>query len=145
MYHYGNNRTFRSNHMSLKRIAVDTCGFSTEKHTVQGVTYEVIFVPPEFLPHPAAWGCAYHGEHKVAHVRNDLTGIVRRFVIQHELYHLRDTHTWGGTVGAELRANFVPGLSDPIGFIVSIWKTITNRERRQFYLDMVRGTVRFND
>lgn len=127
------------------RLVIDTCDITVEKHNIAGIEYEVIFVPKEFLPHPDVWGCAYwdcNGP-KVAHVLNTLTGATRRFVVQHELYHLRDPFTWGGRFGSEFRANFIPGISDPIGLITVIWKTLLIPERRKFYRDLIQGKISF--
>ncbi|OGY85262.1 MAG: hypothetical protein A3F54_00135 [Candidatus Kerfeldbacteria bacterium RIFCSPHIGHO2_12_FULL_48_17] len=69
-----------------------------------------------------------------AHVREDLSPRVKKFVKEHELYHLRDEATWGGMIGSEIRANIVPGLKDPIGLLATIFASLT-RERLSFYFD----------
>lgn len=67
-------------------------------------------------------------------VRRDLSPRVKRFVRTHELYHCYDESQWGGWAGKEIRANIIPGFKDPVGLIVTIWETITDLDRIDFYL-----------
>lgn len=71
-------------------------------------------------------------------VREDLPPRVKQFVTAHELYHLRDTATWGGWLGRELRANIVPGFRDPVGLLATITSTVTDWDRISFYLQRLR-------
>jgi len=71
-------------------------------------------------------------------VREDLHPFIERFVIEHELYHLRDEKKWLGVLGREIRANVVPAFYNPIGFLVTILATLTSKERIRLYFDRVR-------
>lgn len=71
----------------------------------------------------------------VAFIRDDLPSKIKNFVCAHELYHLRDKHTWGGWIFREVRANVIPALNDPIGFFLTFWATVKDRERLKFYFD----------
>jgi len=53
---------------------------------------------------------------QIVYVRGDLPNCVRRFVTEHELYHLRDKSKWW--VWREIRANIAGALRHPFGFIV---------------------------
>jgi len=70
-------------------------------------------------------------------VREDLHPLIQKFVVQHELYHLRDDKKWLGVLGRELRANVVPALRNPIGFFATVFATLMSKERMRFYLDRV--------
>lgn len=71
-------------------------------------------------------------------IRSDLSVRVKRFVRAHELFHVADESTWWGVFGREIRANFFPALSDPIGFFACVYATLTNKERVLFYVDRIR-------
>lgn len=85
----------------------------------------------------------------VAHVREDLSPRVKRFVRDHELHHVKEyfmegrgtNPRWfkGGVLGREIRANLVPGLKDPLGLMSCIWASATSRERLLFYLDRIKN------
>jgi hypothetical protein len=100
-----------------------------------GLKISVTFLEKERLA--PAFSLAFPKILKV-YVRDDLPPRVRRFVENHEIYHVTDKYTWGGWVGRELRANLVPGLRDPVGLLLTIWATISSKERLLFYLDRVR-------
>lgn len=72
-------------------------------------------------------------------VKSDLFKIVKNFVLAHELYHIQDEKEWLGVFGKELRANLIPGMKNPIGLLVTIWKTITSKERLSLYLDRIKN------
>jgi len=94
-----------------------------------GNKYLVQYVPKEAI-YPAF---GYNGSGR-AIVREDLSPRIKQFVTAHELYHLQDTATWGGWLGRELRANIVPGISDPIGLAATVWSSIFDIDRISFYL-----------
>ena len=75
-------------------------------------------------------------------VRYMLSERVQAFVISHERHHLLDRHKWWGWFGAELRANTICGLRNPIGFLATVKASIT-RSRIETYLKLmkVRGRV----
>ncbi len=94
-----------------------------------GKPYRVAYVRKDFIA--PKFGIAY-GNNKDCIVRNDLPGLVKNFVTEHELYHLRDPHTWGGWIGREIRANIVPGVKDPVGLAATILYSL-NPERLRLY------------
>lgn len=107
-----------------------------EYHKLRGHVLKVVLVKREEL-YPF-FGMAVGGvgqEECYAVVREDLFSPVRRFVIQHELYHLVDKHTWWGALGRELRASVVPGLRDPIGLLACVIATFLSWGRIKLYLD----------
>lgn len=104
-----------------------------EVEIINGQEYKVIYVPKEEI-YPAY---GYGGGHR-AIVREDLPPRVKKFVKAHELYHCTDKSKWGGWIGSELRANLIPGLKDPLGLILTTWKTITDKDRIKFYLDRIK-------
>jgi hypothetical protein len=95
--------------------------------------YRIIYAPKEDI-YPA-YG---YGGGRTATVRQDLSPRVKKFVKAHELYHCQDESEWGGWIGSELRANLIPGLKDPVGLALTIWKTITDKDRINFYLDRIK-------
>lgn len=112
----------------------------TETRIVDGKEYQIIYAEKEDLPLHALYGCAYVGT-GIVHIRKNLPERIRKFVVEHELYHMRDTWNWGGTLGSELRACVVPGISDPIGLAVTVWATLCDPERRQFYWKRITGQM----
>jgi hypothetical protein len=90
---------------------------------------QVNFVPKNSI-YPA-FGLAFSNEVKI---REDLSPSVKRFVLAHELYHTGDNIKWGGWLGREFRANIVPAMSDPVGFITTVFASL-NPTRLLFYLD----------
>lgn len=104
---------------------------TTFQETVEreGKSYRVAHVQRAFLG--PALGMAYFDTSDCV-VRDDLPSTVKNFVKEHELYHLRDPHTWGGWIGSEIRANIIPGMKDPIGLAATIFYSL-NPERLRFY------------
>lgn len=107
----------------------------SKNYFYKGKTYKVYFVDKNKIA--PCFGIAYQKGY--AEVRNDLNFLVKRFVIKHELYHLGDTKKWGGVLGRELRANFIPGFKDPIGLIACIITTFISKDRMRFYLDRIKN------
>lgn len=70
-------------------------------------------------------------------VQGKLSERVQEFVISHEQYHLTDKHRWWGWAGAELRANAVCALRNPIGFLATVRASMT-RSRITTYLSLVK-------
>lgn len=112
-------------------------GFKEYKY--KGKTYKVYFIEKkEIAP---AFGYAYWGNKEVedyAVVRKDLPTVIQNFVIKHELYHLGDTQKWWGVFGSELRANLVPGITNPIGLLACILFSLLSKERILFYIDRIK-------
>ncbi len=105
-----------------------------EIEIINGQQYQIEYVPKEDL-YPAYGHC--FGNNMVF-VRQDLPPRVKRFVKAHELYHCQDKSNFGGWAGREIRANFFPGLKDPVGLIATAWKTITDVDRIKFYLWLIK-------
>lgn len=106
-----------------------------EYHDYRGHRIPIIFVSKEKL-YPF-FGQAIGGvgqERCYVEIRDDLSPRVKRFVIKHELYHLVDKHKWLSDRGREIRANFVPAMSDPIGFTACVLATVLNWDRLKLYL-----------
>lgn len=57
---------------------------------------------------------------RFAYVREDLPQPLKAFIVEHELYHLRDKWTWWGRLGEEIRANFAAARRKPLGFIAYV-------------------------
>lgn len=111
-----------------------------EIHKTGGRDVPVYFVPKKRLE--PWYGMAYGhitDEKCCAMVRDDLPRIVKRFILQHELYHLRDRYKWWGVLGAEIRANFVPALRDPIGALVFLGYCLIYYNRLGIYLYRFKG------
>ncbi|MFZ2149647.1 MAG: hypothetical protein WAV15_00610 [Minisyncoccia bacterium] len=104
-----------------------------EAVVINGKKYTVEYVPKEEI-YPA-FG---YGGGNAAVVRQDLSPRVKRFVREHELYHCQDKAMWGGWLGREIRANFIPGLKDPIGLAATVWATISDIGRIRFYLRRIK-------
>ena len=61
-----------------------------------------------------AFGRAYPNNQLIL-IRKDLPNAVQNFVLEHELYHLKDkTRLW---IWREIKANWVGMLKHPIGFL----------------------------
>ncbi len=95
---------------------------SPEKREVierNGRKYTIFAIPAkDFAP---GFGIAFcHPEKPFACVREDLPRSVYEWVREHELYHLMDTHTWGGVFGSEFRANAYATWQKPFGLFAAI-------------------------
>lgn len=102
---------------------------------IKGKKVYIKYVPKEKLA-PAFWYCY---EDWYIEVRDDLSPRIKRFVRSHELYHHSDTSEWWWWIWREVRANFFPGLKDPIWLLATIYATLTTKERIDFYLDRKKG------
>lgn len=87
----------------------------------------------EYVSKDSIYPAFVYARNGIAIVRNDLPPRVQNFVVKHELYHLRDTHEWGGWIGKEIRANVKAGLHDPIGLLATT-KASLHKERLKFYV-----------
>jgi hypothetical protein len=71
------------------------------------------------------FGVAFPGPEKpFACVREDLPPLAHEWLEEHELFHLRDRATWGGTFGMELRANLAATLRHPLGAVVAFLQAL---------------------
>ncbi len=107
---------------------------TSEYHEYRGHRLQVFFVPRERL-YPF-FGVAVGGINKkecYAEVREDLSPRLKKFVLAHELYHLIDERTWLGNRGREIRANFVPAMHDPAGFMTCLAATVFSWDRLKLY------------
>jgi len=84
---------------------------------------------------------------QIAYVRKDLPKMVKIFVRDHELYHLKDLKEEDFTGGiwtvrfkgtwAEIKANFYSGIRHPLGFIMTIILSL-QPYRIKLYIDRFR-------
>ena len=94
---------------------------------------EVIYQTRETL-YPR-FGLALLGKGQV-YVRKDLPECVKRFVISHELYHLRDQAQWW--VWMEIKATVHAAMMHPIGFLVSVSMSLAP-DRLRYYWERICG------
>jgi hypothetical protein len=73
------------------------------------------------------------------YVRDDLPGCVKRFVISHELYHLKDKAQWW--IWREIKANTYAAIRHPIGFIACVLMSLAPY-RLWYYGQRIRGRVK---
>jgi hypothetical protein len=76
---------------------------------------------------------------QLVYVRDDLPGCVKRFVIGHELYHLKDKAQWW--IWREVKATIHAAMRHPIGFIACVLMSLAPY-RFWYYLQRIRGTVK---
>lgn len=100
--------------------------------------FKIYFVAKEKLG--PAFGRAYFKEGRglYGEINKDLNPIIKKFVIEHELYHLTDKYRWMGRFGMELRANIIPGLKNPIGLFATLFATLFSLERIKFYFSLIK-------
>ncbi len=73
---------------------------------------------------------------RFALVRDDLPKLAKKFVMYHEIYHLQDQeHT--NIIAREIHANLGALPYAPIGFIQTVFLTLTNPERLSYYFSLV--------
>lgn len=94
---------------------------------------KVSFVSKETLF--PAFGMAYTSEVKV---REDLPPRIKRFVLAHELYHIGD-RSKSGWIGREIKANLIPAMSDPIGFIQTSCASLTPTRLSYYFQRFLKG------
>jgi hypothetical protein len=75
------------------------------------------------------FGLALPDQQRV-HVREDLPGCVKRFVISHELYHLGDRSQWW--VWREVKANIHAASRHPIGFMACVFSSLAPYRLRYY-------------
>ncbi len=94
--------------------------------------YFVKYVPKESI-YP------YFGEahgNSTAVVRSDLPRDAKDFVTRHELYHLQDSQH-KNVISREIHANLAPIPYRPLGFIETIFLTLTNKDRMSYYFKLI--------
>jgi len=71
-------------------------------------------------------------------VRNDLPVKAQRFVALHEIYHLYDfkKNIHNSVISQEIHANLAALPYEPIGFLQTIFLTLTNPERMARYFQL---------
>lgn len=94
---------------------------------LRGETYTVAFVYPETLG--VLYGRAYG---RVAEVRKNLPTHMKRFVLLHEIYHLQDKN-FNSKITREIRANLAAAVYEPLGFVQTLWSTLSDMGRLKFY------------
>jgi hypothetical protein len=97
---------------------------------------QVVYVEKAILD--PAFGMADE-KNDVAYVRGDLPESARKFVVLHELYHLKDKAKWW--VWREVKANVAGALKNPAGFMLCLilsfrpkrlryyWRRITGKDQ----------------
>ena len=71
-----------------------------------------------------------------AYIRNDLPKIVKEFVKEHELYHLKDkSEFW---LCREIKANFYGLFKHPLGFFICVIMSLAPY-RLKFYFERVNS------
>ena len=73
------------------------------------------------------------------YVREDLPRCVKRFVISHELYHLRDKAQWW--VRREVKATVHATMRHPIGFIACVLMSLVPY-RLKYYGQRILGIAK---
>jgi hypothetical protein len=67
---------------------------------------------------------------QVAYVRKDLPNCVKKFVREHELYHLRDkARSW---FWREIKANALGALKHPLGFTLCLFLSLSPSRLRYY-------------
>ena len=94
---------------------------------------EVIYQTRENL-YPR-FGLALLGKGQV-YVRKDLPECVKRFVISHELYHLRDKAQW--PIWMEVKATIHAAMRHPTGFVACVSMSLAPN-RLRYYWQRIRG------
>ena len=94
--------------------------------------YTIQYVPQEQIA-PLLGEARNEFGHKIALVRSDLSEDVKKFVTQHELYHLQDTEH-KSRFSREVNASLAAAPYSLTGFIKTIFMTITSWERMKYYL-----------
>jgi hypothetical protein len=74
------------------------------------------------------------------YVREDLPECVKRFVLNHELYHLKDKTQWWAW--RELKATAHAGMRHPVGFFACVLLSLTPY-RLTYYGQRIRGRVKW--
>ncbi len=108
---------------------------SEKKVEIDGQEYLVRYVTKDFIG--LHFGEAYEGT-GIAYVRADLPDRVKKFVESHELYHLTDPKFIPGSFISEVRANFYPGMRDPIGLVLTLIATLRDPDRRAYYIQFLK-------
>ena len=76
------------------------------------------------------------GVNPVIWLRNDLPECVQTSVLAHEMYHAKDVKFSVSSVfNRETRANFAGLKAHPLGFLLGIWLSITDKDRLRLYLN----------
>jgi hypothetical protein len=76
---------------------------------------------------------------KIAYVREDLPGCVKKFVAVHERYHLEDNAQWW--VWREIKANIAGTRKHPIGFMICVLMSLAPYRLRYYWQRIVGKTL----
>lgn len=121
----------------FEKTLLETIPIKQQTVTIKGKSYTVFYIDPAVMQRASSFGCAYKS---TIFVRADLSEKVRRFVINHEVYHINDKQRWLGWFGSELRANVICGISDPTGLFATIKASLnTNRLKSYGQVFVKRG------
>ena len=102
---------------------------------LRGENYTVRYRPKEVLEPFFGKAITEFGT-QFALVRDDLPKQAKKFVMYHEIYHLQD-HDHTNVLAREIHANLGALPYAPIGFVQTVFLTITNPERISYYLKLV--------
>ena len=75
---------------------------------------------------------------KIAYVREDLPGCVKKFVTVHERCHLEDSAQWW--VWREIKANIAGARKHPIGFMICVLMSLAPYRLRYYWQRIVGKT-----
>lgn len=112
-----------------------------KEYNYKGQKFKIYFIAKDKLG--PIFGMAYFKEGKglYGEINKDLSPVIKKFVIEHELYHLTDSCGWMGRFGMKLRASIIPGLKNPIGLFAVIFATIFSFERIKFYFNKIKNKL----
>ncbi|MBI9078010.1 MAG: hypothetical protein JEZ02_21615 [Desulfatibacillum sp.] len=72
-----------------------------------------------------------------AYISQDLPGPVRKFVLRHELFHLRDKP--GHWIWREIKANAAGALHHPVGFFLCLLLSLQPYRLRYYWRRLQKG------
>jgi len=75
-----------------------------------------------------------HGQIGKIKIREGLPPSIRRFIEEHEKYHIKDWESKSSWIMSEMKANMAAGLKEPVGFLHTTYLTISDSRRRNYYL-----------
>ena len=75
-----------------------------------------------------------HGQIGKIKIKKGLPSKVRRFIEEHEKYHIKDWKSKSSWIISEMKANLAAGVKEPLGFLHTTFLTITDSSRRNYYL-----------
>ncbi len=83
---------------------------------INGKIYKIIYSPSLRYKDCSLLGLV-NTKNKTIKIKKSLKSSVKKYVLAHEIYHIKDKSRWGGTLGAEIRATIYCGIRNPWGMI----------------------------